>query len=214
MEEIKKSINENNKEIIKQLQGLYNKLSNNLDKSYYHGQKTAYEEMLIWLKNSKKLIIPPDEIKKYLIEKGAKSKNLLNEQKNSKNKNDSLKKTNKANFNYLYYNQIFNRDNNNNNNSNEFNVFPTSVKNAIQNNGNKTNNPFNFVFNNQIKDNEKEFIKTLKSDSSLQNGQNQIFDSFTHSMNNNLNNILAEEMKYQNSINNNFYFDMDLKRKK
>ena len=54
----------------------------------------------------------------------------------------------------------------------------------------------------------------MKSDSSLQNGQNQIFDSFTHSMNNNLNNILDEEMKYQNSINNNFYFDMDLKRKK
>ena len=52
MEKLKKDVNDSNKEIVKQLSGLFTKLSNSIDQSYYSGQKSAYEEILIWLKNS------------------------------------------------------------------------------------------------------------------------------------------------------------------
>jgi hypothetical protein len=138
MEKLRKDVNDSNKEIVKQLSGLFTKLSNSIDQSYYSGQKSAYEEMLIWLKNSQNKsmkFIPPKTIKNYLLEKGAKSKYILNDKKNNKDKEDNLKRTNKANFNYLYYNQTFNVDNNTDRkNHYEYNVYPTSVENAIYNN--------------------------------------------------------------------------------
>ena len=146
MEKLKKDVNDSNKEIVKQLSGLFTKLSNSIDQSYYSGQKSAYEEMLIWLKNSQNKsmkFIPPKTIKNYLLEKGAKSKYILNDKKNNKDKEDNLKRTNKANFNYLYYNQTFNVDNNTDRkNHYEYNVYPTSVENAIYNN-NKSSQSLN-----------------------------------------------------------------------
>ena len=62
MEKVKKDLNEFNKEIIKQFSELYKKLSNSMDESYYHGQKDAYEEMLLYFKNSQNRsikFIPP-----------------------------------------------------------------------------------------------------------------------------------------------------------
>ena len=79
MEKVKKDLNDCNKEIIKQFSELYKKLSNTMDESYYLGQKDAYEEMLIYFKNSQNRsikFIPPKNVKNYLIEKGAKSKNI------------------------------------------------------------------------------------------------------------------------------------------
>ena len=150
MEKIKKDINDSNKEIVKQLSGLFTKLSNSIDQSYYSGQKSAYEEMLIWFKNSQNKsmrFIPPKNIKNYLLEKGAKSKNL-NDKKNNKDKEDNLKRTNKANFNYLYYNQTFNIDNNTDKRNHiEYNVYPTSVEKAIYNNNNKSSQPLTLDFN-------------------------------------------------------------------
>jgi hypothetical protein len=53
MEKIKKEINDYNKDIVKDISNLYNKLSSNIDKSYYYGQKSGYEEMLSFFKQLK-----------------------------------------------------------------------------------------------------------------------------------------------------------------
>ena len=50
MDKIKKEVNDCNKEVVRELSNLYNKLSYNLDKSYYYGQKSGYEEILAWFK--------------------------------------------------------------------------------------------------------------------------------------------------------------------
>ena len=140
--------------------------------------------------------------KSYLTDKGSKSKNSLSEKKNIKDKDDSSKRINKANFNYLFYNQTFNIDNNHNRNKIEYNVYPTSVENAFNKNSNKSLNPFNFIVNNKNKD-EYYHLSLLANPSMKSNNQN-----------NNINDSIDEQMKPINTINNNFYTDTNLKRKK
>ena len=216
MEKLKKDVNDSNKEIVKQLSGLFTKLSNSIDQSYYSGQKSAYEEMLIWLKNSQNKsmkFIPPKTIKNYLLEKGAKSKYILNDKKNNKDKEDNLKRTNKANFNYLYYNQTFNVDNNTDRkNHYEYNVYPTSVENAIYNN-NKSSQSLNIAFN-DLKDSQENFHLSLLTNSSLHNNTNNINNPFVASISNNLNDSLDEPMNSENFLTNNYFTDENLKRKK
>ena len=216
MEKLKKDVNDSNKEIVKQLSGLFTKLSNSIDQSYYSGQKSAYEEMLIWLKNSQNKsmkFIPPKTIKNYLLEKGAKSKYILNDKKNNKDKEDNLKRTNKANFNYLYYNQTFNVDNNTDRkNHYEYNVYPTSVENAIYNN-NKSSQSLNIAFN-DLKDSQENFHLSLLTNSSLHNNTNNINNPFVASISNNLNDSFDEPMNSENFITNNYFTDENLKRKK
>ena len=216
MEKIKKDLNDTNKEILKQLYGLFSKLSNSIDQSYYLGQKSAYEEMLIWFKNSQNKsmkFIPPKNVKNYLLEKGAKSKYLLNDKRNNKDKEDNLKKTNKANFNYLYYNQTFNSDNNTDKrNHNEFNVYPTSVEKAIYNNS-KPSQPLNLDFNN-LKDTQENFHLSLLAHSSKYNNSNNINNPYAPSINNNLNDSFDEPMISPDFLNNNYFTDENLKRKK
>ena len=202
MEKLKKDVNDSNKEIVKQLSGLFTKLSNSIDQSYYSGQKSAYEEMLIWLKNSQNKsmkFIPPKTIKNYLLEKGAKSKYILNDKKNNKDKEDNLKRTNKANFNYLYYNQTFNVDNNTDRkNHYEYNVYPTSVENAIYNN-NKSSQSLNIAFN-DLKDSQENFHLSLLTNSSLHNNTNNINNPFVASISNNLNDSFDEPMNSENFL--------------
>ena len=216
MEKLKKDVNDSNKEIVKQLSGLFTKLSNSIDQSYYSGQKSAYEEMLIWLKNSQNKsmkFIPPKTIKNYLLEKGAKSKYILNDKKNNKDKEDNLKRTNKANFNYLYYNQTFNDDNNTDRkNHYEYNVYPTSVENAIYNN-NKSSQSLNIAFN-DLKDSQENFHLSLLTNSSLHNNTNNINNPFVASISNNLNDSFDEPMNSENFLTNNYFTDENLKRKK
>ena len=216
MEKLKKDVNDSNKEIVKQLSGLFTKLSNSIDQSYYSGQKSAYEEMLIWLKNSQNKsmkFIPPKTIKNYLLEKGAKSKYILNDKKNNKDKEDNLKRTNKANFNYLYYNQTFNVDNNTDRkNHYEYNVYPTSVENAIYNN-NKSSQSLNISFN-DLKDSKENFHISLLTNSSLHNNTNNINNPFVASISNNLNDSFDEPMNSENFLTNNYFTDENLKRKK
>ena len=216
MEKLKKDVNDSNKEIVKQLSGLFTKLSNSIDQSYYSGQKSAYEEMLIWLKNSQNKsmkFIPPKTIKNYLLEKGAKSKYILNDKKNNKDKEDNLKRTNKANFNYLYYNQTFNVDNNTDRkNHYEYNVYPTSVENAIYNN-NKSSQSLNIAFN-DLKDSQENFHLSLLTNSSLHNNTNNINNPFVASISNNLNDSCDEPMNSENFLTNNYFTDENLKRKK
>ena len=216
MEKLKKDVNDSNKEIVKQLSGLFTKLSNSIDQSYYSGQKSAYEEMLIWLKNSQNKsmkFIPPKTIKNYLLEKGAKSKYILNDKKNNKDKEDNLKRTNKANFNYLYYNQTFNVDNNTDRkNHYEYNVYPTSVENAIYNN-NKSSQSLNISFN-DLKDSKENFHISLLTNSSLHNNTNNINNPFVASISNNLNDSFDEPMNSENFTTNNYFTDENLKRKK
>ena len=216
MEKLKKDVNDSNKEIVKQLSGLFTKLSNSIDQSYYSGQKSAYEEMLIWLKNSQNKsmkFIPPKTIKNYLLEKGAKSKYILNNKKNNKDKEDNLKRTNKANFNYLYYNQTFNVDNNTDRkNHYEYNVYPTSVENAIYNN-NKSSQSLNIAFN-DLKDSQENFHLSLLTNSSLHNNTNNINNPFVASISNNLNDSFDEPMNSENFTTNNYFTDENLKRKK
>ena len=216
MEKLKKDVNDSNKEIVKQLSGLFTKLSNSIDQSYYSGQKSAYEEMLIWLKNSQNKsmkFIPPKTIKNYLLEKGAKSKYILNDKKNNKDKEDNLKRTNKANFNYLYYNQTFNDDNNTDRkNHYEYNVYPTSVENAIYNN-NKSSQSLNIAFN-DLKDSQENFHLSLLTNSSLHNNTNNINNPFVASISNNLNDSFDEPMNSENLLTNNYFTDENLKRKK
>ena len=216
MEKLRKDVNDSNKEIVKQLSGLFTKLSNSIDQSYYSGQKSAYEEMLIWLKNSQNKsmkFIPPKTIKNYLLEKGAKSKYILNDKKNNKDKEDNLKRTNKANFNYLYYNQTFNVDNNTDRkNHYEYNVYPTSVENAIYNN-NKSSQSLNIAFN-DLKDSQENFHLSLLTNSSLHNNTNNINNPFVASISNNLNDSFDEPMNSENFTTNNYFTDENLKRKK
>jgi len=216
MEKLKKDVNDSNKEIVKQLSGLFTKLSNSIDQSYYSGQKSAYEEMLIWLKNSQNKsmkFIPPKTIKNYLLEKGAKSKYILNDKKNNKDKEDNLKRTNKVNFNYLYYNQTFNVDNNTDRkNHYEYNVYPTSVENAIYNN-NKSSQSLNIAFN-DLKDSQENFHLSLLTNSSLHNNTNNINNPFVASISNNLNDSFDEPMNSENFLTNNYFTDENLKRKK
>ena len=216
MEKLKKDVNDSNKEIVKQLSGLFTKLSNSIDQSYYSGQKSAYEEMLIWLKNSQNKsmkFIPPKTIKNYLLEKGAKSKYILNDKKNNKDKEDNLKRTNKAIFNYLYYNQTFNVDNNTDRkNHYEYNVYPTSVENAIYNN-NKSSQSLNIAFN-DLKDSQENFHLSLLTNSSLHNNTNNINNPFVASISNNLNDSFDEPMNSENFLTNNYFTDENLKRKK
>ena len=216
MEKLKKDVNDSNKEIVKQLSGLFTKLSNSIDQSYYSGQKSAYEEMLIWLKNSQNKsmkFIPPKTIKNYLLEKGAKSKYILNDKKNNKDKEDNLKRTNKANFNYLYYNQTFNVDNNTDRkNHYEYNVYPTSVENAIYNN-NKSSQSLNISFN-DLKDSQENFHLSLLTNSSLHNNINNNNNPFVASISNNLNDSFDEPMNSENFLTNNYFTDENLKRKK
>ena len=209
MEKLKKDVNDSNKEIVKQLSGLFTKLSNSIDQSYYSGQKSAYEEMLIWLKNSQNKsmkFIPPKTIKNYLLEKGAKSKYILNDKKNNKDKEDNLKRTNKANFNYLYYNQTFNVDNNTDRkNHYEYNVYPTSVENVIYNN-NKSSQSLNIAFN-DLKDSQENFHLSLLTNSSLHNNTNNINNPFVASISNNLNDSFDEPMNSENFTTNNYFTD-------
>ena len=210
MEKVKKDLNDCNKEFIKEFSEIYKKLSNSMDESYYLGQKDAYEEMLLYFKNSQNRsmkFIPPKNVKNYLIEKGAKSKNILNDKK--KDKEDYTRKTNKANFNYLFYNKTFNIENNYKN-TNEFNVFPTSVEKAIYNNQNKSTNPFNSIINNNIKNNQEKYYFSLLSNPN--NKQNNYDNNSDSSMKKD--DSLDEQMKSQNSIRNNFFIDFNIKAKK
>lgn len=170
MDKIKKDVNDCNREVVKELTNLYNKLSDSIDKSYYYGKKSGYEEILSWLKqsqNKSNKYITPKKFNNFLIEKETKIKILLNEEpilksptsyisnNNSNNniinsKEDSKKKPNKANFNYLFYNQTFNNDNttNNNGNYNQSNIFPTSVESAFSNKNNILIQDLNSIYNN------------------------------------------------------------------
>ena len=219
MDKIKKEVNDCNKEVIRELSNLYNKLSDSLDKSYYYGQKSGYEEILAWFKqyqNKSIKYISPKKVKNYLIEKGAKSKLLLNEKaKNNNNINinsaDVKKKANKANFNYLFYNQTFNIDNNIKNN-NEQNIFPLSVEDAFNNNMNKANNPFNSILfnnsNNLNNINEQNNHIALLCNPSINNNQNNY-------NNININDCQDEQMKPISPIRMNiFQGNVNLKRKK
>ena len=213
MEIIKKDINDSSKVIIRQLSDQYSKISENIEKSYYYGQKDAYEEMLTWFKNSQNRsirFIPPKTVNNYLLSRGGKSKGVLNEKKN--NYKDESKKNNKTNFNYLYYNQTFNIDNNIKN-INEYNVWPTSVENAIYNNKNKLTNPFNQVFNNNIKNNEDKFHLSILANSNNNINHNKNNNSFISSINNNLKDSQDVQMKPE-IIRNNFYSEVNLKTKK
>ena len=226
MEKIKKEVNECNKELVREVSNLYIKLSDNLDKSYLYGQKSGYEEVLAWLKQSSNKsikFISPKSIKNYLIEKGAKSKLLLNEKEKNYNninninciKDDIKKKTNKANFNYLYYNQTFNIDNNKNNN--EKNVFPISVEAAFNNNinKNKINNPFNSIlFNdNNFLNEQRNNIAILSNHS--QNNNFSLNYNNNGIINNNMNDSQDEQMNPNSPLRNNcFLGNLNLKRKK
>ena len=211
MEKIKKDINDSSKVIIRQLTDQYIKISKNIEQSYYYGQKDAYEEMLTWFKNSQNRsirFIPPKTVNNYLLSKGTKSKSVLNEKKN--NYKDESKRLNKANFNYLYYNQTFNIDNNTKN-TNEYNVWPTSVENAISNNKKKLSNPFNLVFNNNIKNNEdKYYLSILSSSNNNINNNNKINNSFCS-----YNSKDSQDVQMKPEIiRNNFCTDFNLKTKK
>ena len=218
MEKIKKDLNNSSKEVIEKLSGFFNNLSNCLDQSYFTGQKSAYEEMLIYFKNcqSKSMkFIPPKNVKNYLQEKGNKSKRKLNDKKNLIDKEDNFKRFNKANFNYLFYNQTFS-NNNDEKKFNEFNVYPTSVEKAIYNNSSRTNS-FNFFFNNNnIKNSQENFHLSLLTCSAKNSNENNINKSVVNSINNNLNDSFDDPMDSQNSIKFNYFntIDSNLKRKK
>ena len=239
MDKIKKEVNDCNKEVIKELSNLYNKLSDSLDKSYYYGQKSGYEEILAWFKQSQNTsvkYISPKKIKNYLIEKGTKSKILLNEKTKNNNinnyKEDIKKKPNRANFNYLFYNQTFNNDNNMNG-FREQNVFPISVEEAFNNNNsfNKANNPFNQIIfnngnnnniNNINEQNEHQNHQTILSNTILNNTSN-IYNNNNNCFirndilgnNNNLNDSQDEQMKPNSPLRANIFpGNINLKRKK
>ena len=227
MDKIKKEVNDCNKEVVKELTNLYNKLSDSIDKSYYYGQKSGYEEILAWFKQSQNKsvkYISPKKINNYLIEKGAKSKLLLNNKSNNNNynhKEDIKRKTNKANFNYLFYNQTFNFDNNKSNN--ELNVFPTSVENAFNKNKGNIINPIFFGNNNNLlqQNNHIALLTNPSLNNNLNNNnynndkgncfiRNNIFDN-----NNNINESEDEQMKPNSPLRTNIIQgNLSLKRKK
>ena len=138
--------------------------------------------------------------------------NIVSDNSN-KDKEDNLKRTNKANFNYLYYNQTFNVDNNTDRkNHYEYNVYPTSVENAIYNN-NKSSQSLNIAFN-ALKDSQENFHLSLLTNSSLHNNTNNINNPFVASISNNLNDSFDEPMNSENFLTNNYFTDENLKRKK
>ena len=223
MDKIKKEVNDCNKDMIKELTNIYNKLSDSLDKSYLYGQKSGFEEILVWLRhpqNKSTKYISPKSIKNYLIEKGAKTKIVLNEKSRNFNnlnnlnciKEDIKKKANKTNFNYLYYNQTFNIDNNKNNN--EKNVFPISVETAFDDNtnSNRINNPFNSIlFNNN------HFLKEQNNNIAILSNPytNYNFSNTMDIINNNMNDSKDRQIKTNSPLrNNNFFGNINLKRKK
>jgi len=225
MDKIKKEVNDCNKEVVKELTNLYNKLSDSIDKSYYYGQKSGYEEILAWFKQSQNKsvkYISPKKINNYLIEKGAKSKLLLNNKSNNNynHKEDIKRRTNKANFNYLFYNQTFNFDNNKNNN--ELNIFPTSVENAFNNNRGNIINPIFFDNNNSLlqQNNHIALLTNPSLNNNLNNYnnnndkdncfiRNNLFD------NNNINESEDEQMKPNSPLRTNIIQgNLNLKRKK
>lgn len=227
MDKIKKEVNDCNKEVVKELTNLYNKLSDSIDKSYYYGQKSGYEEILAWFKQSQNKsvkYISPKKMNNYLIEKGAKSKLLLNNKSYNNNynhKEDLKRKTNKANFNYLFYNQTFNLDNNKSNN--ELNVFPTSVENVFNNNRVNNINPIFFGNNNSLiqQNNHIALLTNPSLNNNLNNNnfsnnkdncfiRNNIFDN-----NNNINESEDEQMKPNSPLRTNIiHGNINLKRKK
>ena len=221
MDKIKKEVNDCNKEVVKELTNLYNKLSDSIDKSYYYGQKSGYEEILAWFKQSQNKsvkYISPKKINNYLIEKGAKSKLLLNNKSNNNNnhKEDIKRKTNKANFNYLFYNQTFNNDNNKSNN--DLNIFPTSVENVFNNNRGNNFNPIFFGNNNSLlqQNNHIALLTNPSLNNNLNNDKdncfirNNIFDN-----NNNINESEDEQMKPSSPLRTNIIQgNFNLKRKK
>ena len=225
MDKIKKEVNDCNKEVVKELTNLYNKLSDSIDKSYYYGQKSGYEEILAWFKQSQNKsvkYISPKKINNYLIEKGAKSKLLLNNKSNNNynHKEDIKRRTNKANFNYLFYNQTFNFDNNKSNN--ELNIFPTSVENAFNNNRGNIINPIFFDNNNSLlqQNNHIALLTNPSLNNNLNNYnnnndkdncfiRNNLFD------NNNINESEDEQMKPNSPLRTNIIQgNLNLKRKK
>jgi len=225
MDKIKKEVNDCNKEVVKELTNLYNKLSDSIDKSYYYGQKSGYEEILAWFKQSQNKsvkYISPKKINNYLIEKGAKSKLLLNNKSNNNynHKEDIKRRTNKANFNYLFYNQTFNFDNNKSNN--ELNIFPTSVENAFNNNRGNIINPIFFDNNNSLlqQNNHIALLTNPSLNNNLNNYNNKndkdncfirnnLFD------NNNINESEDEQMKPNSPLRTNIIQgNLNLKRKK
>ena len=209
MDKIKREVNDCNKEVVKELTNLYNKLSDSIDKSYYYGQKSGYEEILAWFKQSQNnniKYISPKKVKNYLIEKGAKSKLLFNDKNKNYNTNytgykeDTRKKFNKANFNYLFYNQTFNNDNNKKN-KNEHNIFPTNVENSFKNsNLNNINNSFNSIMFNNFNNNN-----------SINQPNNNLALITSNSINNNLTNNCFIRSNTMNNINSNDSEDEQMK---
>ena len=210
MDKIKKDISDTNKQILKQLTNLYNKLSNNLEQSYYYGQLSGYEEILNWLnsyQNNSNKFIPPEKIANFFKEKGVNSEKMKCE--------ENIKKTaNKTNFNYLFYDQTFNINNNINNIHNEHNVYPISVQNAINNiNINKSISSFNFIFNNDIKSNEENFRFSLfKNSSKLIDESNSLNNNNDNQMYDDL--VDEKQMKLSNSLKHNIIPDINLKQRK
>ena len=186
MDKIKREVNDCNKEVVKELTNLYNKLSDSIDKSYYYGQKSGYEEILAWFKQSQSnniKYISPKKVKNYLIEKGAKSKLLFND----KNKN--------YNTNYTGYND------NNKKNKNEQNIFPTNVENSFKNsNLNNINNSFNSIMFNNFNNNN-----------SINQPNNNLALIASNSINNNLNNNCFIRNNIMNNINSNDSEDEQMK---
>lgn len=199
MDKIKKDVNDYNREVVKELNILYQKLSNTIDRSYYLGKKTGYEEILEWLKQFQS----QNKSNKYVNPK--KFNNFLEKNNNNMgNKEDSKKKSNKSNINFMMYSQAFNNDNYNN--GNQFfqsNIYPTSVENAFSNkNGNiNLNNDINFFMNNSINYNNKERQNPFEN---LFSEKNEISSSSNNAINMNLNtNINNNYTLNFNSFNNN-----------
>ena len=203
MEKIKKEINDYNKDIVKDISNLYNKLSSNIDKSYYYGQKSGYEEMLSFFKqyqNKSIKYISPKSISNYLLQKSEKNKLLLN-QKNSNELNK--RKPNKANFNALFYNQTFNNDNMGNKKSGH-NIFPTSSEDIFDHNGKKN------VFGSILKGENTEQINHVNILKNHNINNNYIFE------NNNIDNDTQDIQMIPSSPLrvNNLQGNYNLKRKK
>ena len=232
MEKIQKDINDWNKEVVRDLTKLYNRFSASIDKSYYLGQKSGYEEILSWLKqpqNKSQRFIPPKKINTFLIEKGMKSKNAINSQSLNKSFNyseGSKKKPNKVNFNYSFYNQTFNYDNYNNINNNDYqnNVFPTSVEslftnknifnNDVYKNGNNIDTGNNF--NNETFGNNYSITNNNNSNNFFNNINNNINKNnfFLNNNNSSNNDSLDESMKPNSPKLNVYNGNISLKKRK
>ena len=212
MEKIQKDINDWNKEVVRDLTSLYNKVSASIDKSYYLGQKSGYEEVLAWLKqpqNKSQRFIPPKKMNTFLIEKGTKSKNAINSQSLNKSfsyREDSKKKPSKINFNYTFYNQTFNYDNNININNNSQNVFPTSVESLFNNNNKNIFASEGYNNGNSIYTGNNFNIETFGNNSPIINNINN--NNFSDNLNSNIN---KNSFFFNNNISNNDSQDESMK---